>query len=60
MAIITGMMAYTEIYDGINTGWAIFISLLAAAIFPIMSALLLIVTLLPIIIPCATAIYIWG
>lgn len=58
MAIITGKMAFTVTYDGFNLGWAIFISLFAAAILPILLALLLIVTLLPIIIPCATAIYI--
>jgi len=61
-AIVTGIMAFCSICDecNIDLGSAIFISLLTGAILPLIVIALIIISLLPIIIPCATAIYIFG
>lgn len=63
-AIVTGIITFCYIicdgnYD-IVLGPAIFISLLAGAILPLIGTALIILSLLPIIIPCATAIYLFG
>lgn len=62
-AIVTGIMAFGSICDGnydIVLGPAIIISLLAGAILPLIGIALIIISLLPIIIPCVTAIYLFG
>lgn len=63
MAIVTGIMTFGSICSDcadVDLWIAIILSLLTGAILPIIVALLLIISLLPIIIPCATLIYLFG
>ena len=62
-AIVTGIMTFCTICDDcfdVPLGLAIFMSLLTGAILPLIFIALIIVSLLPIIIPCATLIYLFG
>lgn len=63
-AIIVAIMTFCSICyvsTDADLWWlAILFSLLSGAILPIIVALLLIISLLPIIIPCATLIYLFG
>lgn len=63
-AIIAAIISFGWICDECTDDglwWlAIICSLLTGAILPIIGALIIIVSLLPIIIPCATLIYLFG
>lgn len=64
VAIVTAGITFCsicEVATEVNLWWlAILFSLLAGAILPIIGVLIIIVSLLPIIIPCATLIYLFG
>lgn len=63
-AIVTAGITFCsicEVATDSDLWWlAILFSLLAGAILPIIGALIIIVSLLPIIIPCVTLIYLFG
>ena len=61
LAVLVGIgtFAYTMSNDE-SIGCSIFCSIIMGIICPAIVILLFIIWLLPIIIPCATAIYIWG
>ena len=61
ITIITGIVAFLYCMSNNDSfGCALVCSIIGALIIPPIGLILLVIYLLPIIIPCATAIYIWG
>ena len=61
LAILVGIVSFVyAISEGESTGCAVFCSVIMGIIAPVIGIFLLIIWLLTIIIPCATAIYLFG
>lgn len=61
LAILFGISTFVyAIGDGESTGCSVFCAVIMGIIGPVVGIFLLIIWLLPIIIPCATAIYLFG
>jgi hypothetical protein len=61
ITIITGILGFLHYMNNNEPfGCSLVCSIIGALLIPPLGLILLIVYLLPIIIPCATAIYIWG
>lgn len=61
ITIITGILGFLYyMSEGESFKCSLCCSIIGAILIPPVGLLLLIIYLLPIIIPCATAIYIWG
>lgn len=61
LAIVIGLFNFmAAISEDVETWMAVLVGLLTGALMPIVIAIILIISLLPIIIPCATLIYLFG